>query len=62
MIWLAGQLWPLLLGSFLLGAATVVLWGQRRESREVWEDVPVPAAVEAPSAGASGARERGRPS
>lgn len=54
MIWLAGQLWPLLLASFLLGAATVVLWGQRRESREVWEDVPVPvppAAVDAPSAG-----------
>ena len=41
MIWLAGQLWPLLLTSFLLGAATVVVWGQRRESVEVWEVVPV---------------------
>ena len=57
MIWLSGQLWPLLLGSFLLGAATVALWGQRRESREVWEDVPVPAppAVEVPGAGTSDA-------
>lgn len=58
MIWLAGQLWPLLLGSFLLGAATVVLWGQRRETREVWEDVPVPApaAVEAPGEGSEDER------
>lgn len=62
MIWLAGQLWPLLLASFLLGAATVVLWGQRRESREVWEDVPVPvppAAVEAPGAASEGDRADG---
>lgn len=65
MIWLAGQLWPLLLGSFLLGAATVVLWGQRRETHEVWEDVPVPAPAageaEAASRAGSAGSEDGSP-
>ena len=41
MTWLLGQLWPFLLLSALLGAATVVVLGVRRESVEVWEDVPV---------------------
>lgn len=46
MIWLAGQLWPLLLLSAVLGALCVAIWGQRRVAVEVWEEVPVPPARE----------------
>lgn len=54
MTWLLGMLWPLLLASFALGAATVVLWGLRRESVEVWEDVPLPSPSATSSAGLAG--------
>jgi hypothetical protein len=48
-IWLAGQLWPLLLLSALLGAACVAVWGQRRVTVEEWAEVPVvPARERAP--------------
>jgi hypothetical protein len=48
-IWLAGQLWPLLLLSAFLGAACVAIWGQRRVTVEEWAEVPVvPAGEPAP--------------
>ncbi|QIK66104.1 hypothetical protein G7072_06880 [Nocardioides sp. HDW12B] len=50
MTWLLGQLWSFLLLSALLGAATVVVWSVRRESVEVWEDVPVAPPVVEPEA------------
>lgn len=49
MIWLAGQLWPLLVVSAVLGAACVALWGPRRVTVEEWQEVPVtpePAAAD----------------
>ena len=54
MIWLAGQLWPLLLLSAVLGALCVAIWGQRRVAVEVWEEVPVPPAREPVSWAAAG--------
>lgn len=46
MIWLIGQIWPLLLASALAGATVVAFWGQRRVATQAWEDVPIAAEPE----------------
>ncbi len=61
MTWLLGQLWPILVLSALLGAATVVVWGVRRESVEVWEDVPVPPPAARPDPSDAGSDEAAEP-